>query len=266
MSLPTVTPRRLACVAVVVLSAHGVGCDRKGSVELAPAAQSLAVSSAEPGAATWNYTISPKGGVHVELPGLKERITGDATAAGGALEVAPRDLSKSRGQVRVDLATFSTTTFGSDKDATQTKHARTWLEVQVGDKTNEDMRYAEFAIRAIDGLSATDLSLVAPAKDGPDDVRAVTMTVHGELLVHGHRVPKDDVVEVAFRYAAGAPADSRPNSLQITSKGPLRVVLKEHDVRPRDPAGQLLEWTTNLLSKVADTADVTVRLSATPAT
>jgi hypothetical protein len=44
----------------------------------------------------------------------------------------------------------------------------------------------------------------------------------------------------------------------------MRVVLKEHDVSPRDPAGQLLEWTTSLISKVADTADVTVTLAATP--
>jgi hypothetical protein len=35
-------------------------------------------------------------------------------------------------------------------------------------------------------------------------------------------------------------------------------------VRPRDPAGQLLDWTTNLISKVADTADATVSLTATP--
>jgi hypothetical protein len=45
----------------------------------------------------------------------------------------------------------------------------------------------------------------------------------------------------------------------------MRIVLREHDVRPRDPAGQVLEWTTSLLSKVAETADVTVQLNALPA-
>ncbi len=89
--------------------------------------------------------------------------------------------------------------------------------------------------------------------------------MHGDLLVHGHRVPKDAAVEVAFHYPSGAPADSKPARIQIKSKQPLRVVLKEHDVRPRDPAGQLLDWTTRLISKVAETADVTVDLGATPA-
>jgi len=45
----------------------------------------------------------------------------------------------------------------------------------------------------------------------------------------------------------------------------MRVVLKEVDVQPRDTVGQLTAWTTNLVSKVAEYADVTVTLSAAPA-
>ena len=45
------------------------------------------------------------------------------------LDVAAKDLAQSRGLVRIDLATFATHTFGNDDDATQTKHALTWLEV-----------------------------------------------------------------------------------------------------------------------------------------
>jgi hypothetical protein len=197
---------------------------------------------------------------------LTEHITGDATSVAGSVDIVPTDLAQSRGQVLVDLATFSTTTFGNEKDATQTKHARTWLEVQVGDQMNENMRYAVFAIRSIDELSATDITHVAAIHDGPNDVRAVSMTVHGDLLVHGHRVPKEDAIDVVFYYPSGAAGDSKPTRLQITSKTPMRVVLKEHDIRPRDPAGQLLSWTTSLISKVAETADVTLHLGALPAT
>jgi hypothetical protein len=256
-----------AYIAGLATASQSVGCGKKSdAVPLAPVAHSLAPSTSDAGSAAWRYAIGPSGSVHVELPGLKERITGDATTVGGVVEIVPTDLAQSRGQVRVDLATFSTTTFGTEKDGTQTKHARTWLEVQVGDKTNEEMRYAEFAIRSIDGLSASDLTHVAPTRDGQNDVRAVTMTVHGDLLVHGHRVPKDDLVDVVFYYSAGAAADSKPMRVQITSKTPMRVVLKEHDVRPRDPAGQVLDWTANLISKVAETADVSLRLGALPAT
>jgi hypothetical protein len=190
---------------------------------------------------------------------------GDTTAAAGTVDVVVKDLAQSRGLVRVDLSTFATHTFGNDDDETQTRHARTWLEAVVDGKTNEDMRWADFAIRSIDGLSATDATKVAPTKDGGDDVRTVTMTVHGDLLVHGHKVQKDDVVEVSLRYPSGAAADSKPTRIQIKSKEPMRVVLKEHDVRPRDPAGKALDWTTKLISKVAETADVTFDLAATPA-
>jgi hypothetical protein len=138
---------------------------------------------------------------------------------------------------------------------------------------NESLRWADFAIRSIDGLSASDLRAVAPTREGADQVRQVTMTVHGDLLVHGHKLPKDDVVDVLFHYGADAPraaaaavhdADSKPMRIEIRSKEPMRVVLKEHEVAPRDPAGQVLAWTTSLISKVAETADVSVALAATP--
>jgi hypothetical protein len=249
----------------------GAACSKKDDGPgLAPSASALAVSSAAPAsptAAVWHFAIDPKSTTHVEMPGLKENIKGDTTAAAGTLDVVPGDLAKSRGLVRVDLTTFSTHTFGdSDKDATQTKHARTWLEAVVDGKTEESMRWADFAVRSIDGLTATDLAKVAPAREGgePYDVRRVTMTVHGDLLVHGHKVEKVDVVEATFRYAPGAAPDAKPARIEMKSKEPMKVVLKEHDVRPRDTQGKIAEWTTNLIAKVAETAAVTLDLSATP--
>jgi hypothetical protein len=244
--------------------AIATGCSKKDPpVQLAPAAS--APASAEPVAAAWRYAIDPMSTTHVEMPGLKEHIKGDTTAGAGTLDVVAMDLAQSRGLVKVDLSTFATHTFGNDDDAAQTTHARTWLEVVVGGSVNDEMRYANLAVRSIDGLSATDLTKVSPVKQGAEDVRMVAMTVHGDLFIHGHKTPKDAPVDVAFRYPSGAPADSRPTRIEIKSRGPIRVVLKEHDVRPRDPAGKLLDWTTRLISKVAETADVTVDLGATPA-
>jgi hypothetical protein len=254
--------RRTAALVSVLLAA---ACGKKeDAVQVAPVASALVASSADPGGGAWRYSIDAKSTAHVDMPGLKEHIQGDTTAAAGTFDVTPRDLAQSRGIVRVDLATFATHTFGNDDDASQTRHARTWLEAVVDGKTNEDMRWAEFAIRSIDGLSATDVSKVAPTRDGGDDVRTVTMTVHGDLRIHGHKLPKDDVVEVSFRYPAGAAADARPARIEVKSKQPLRVVLKEYEVQPRAPAGKALAWTTNLLSKVAETADVSFDLNAAP--
>ena len=92
----------------------------------------------------------------------------------------------------------------------------------------------------------------------------MTATVHGDLLIHGHKVQKDDVVEIAFRYAPDATAEAKPVLVTVTSKQPMHVVLKEHDVAPRDTEGKLAAWMTNLVAKVADTADVTMNLKATP--
>jgi hypothetical protein len=254
-------PAALALAATLAMT----GCGKKEDVtQVAPLATALAAPSADPAAGAWHYGVDAKSTAHVDMPGLNEHILGDATAAAGTLDVVPKDLAQSRGIVRVDLTTFATHTFGNDKDATQTTHARTWLEAVVDGKVNEDMRWAEYAIRSVDGLSAPDLAAVAPTHDGGDDVRTVTMTVHGDLRIHGHKVQKDDVVEVAFRYPAGAAADARPTRIEVKSKQPVHVVLKEYEVQPRDPGGKALAWTTSLLSKVAETADVTFDLGAVP--
>jgi hypothetical protein len=258
--------QRATAVTALFATLLASGCSKKDdAAQLAPAASALTESKAEPVSMAWHYVIDPKSTTLVDMPGVKEHIKADTKAAAGTLDVAPKDLTQSRGLVRIDLATFATHTFGNGDDATQTEHARTWLEVTVGDKTNDENRWADFAIRSVDGASGTDLSKVEPTKDGADDVRTVTMTVHGDVLIHGHRVQKDAVVTTDFRYPSGAAADSRPTRIEIKSKEPMHVVLKELDVRPRDPAGQLLDWTTKLISKVAETADVTVDLGATPA-
>jgi hypothetical protein len=256
-----------SCVATLaVLALAGVDCSRKDeTAQLAPAASALAASKTESVATTWHYVIDPKSTTRVDMPGVKEHIKGDTTAATGTLDVVAKDLTQTRGLVRIDLTTFSTHTFGTADDEAQTEHARTWLEVEPGGKASGEMRYADFALRSVDGIAVADLSKVAATKEGPDDVRTVTATVHGDVLVHGHKVQKDAVVDIAFRYPGGAPAEDKAARITIKSKEPVRLVLKELDVRPRDTAGQLLDWTTRLISKVAETADVTVDLGATPA-
>jgi hypothetical protein len=241
------------------------GCGKKDdATALAPSATALASSQAAATARAWHFAVDPKGVTHVDMPGVTEHIVGDTAASDGALDIVPADLAQSRGTLRIDLSTFATHTFGNSHDADQTTHARTWLEAVVDGKTNEPMRWATFAIRSIDGLSATDLTKVAPTKDGGDDVRTVSMTVHGDMLVHGHQLQKDGVVDVAFHSPSGSAPDAVPTKVSIRSKQPLRVVLKEVDVQPRDTVGQLTSWTTRLISKVAEYADVTVDLSAAP--
>lgn len=249
---------RYTALALIALGA--IACGRKDDVlSSAPAASSPAEPEPPPPPTVWHYAVAADGTAHVDMQGAKQHIQGDTTASMGSLDVVGTDLSRTKGSVLIDLASLSTHTFGNGDDDAQTKRAREWLETG-----QQQMRWASLAIRSIDSLSASDLTKVAPVRDGMDDVRTVTMTVHGDLLLHGSKVQEDCPIEVRFRSPAGAAPDVKPVRMQIQSKEPIRVALKDVAVQPRDAKGKATAWTADLLSKVAPTADITVNLVATP--
>jgi len=217
------------------------------------------------------FIIGNESKTSIEMEAPKEKIKAATNGANGTLDVDFTNLANSRGEVKVDLSTITTSTFPeAEKNTSQTTHARTWLEVGDGEsgkldeKTKEANRYAVYAIRSIGNVTEANVTKVAPTKDGADDVRTVTLTTKGELLVHGHKVERDADVEVKFRYDAGAPAD-KPKAIAITTRKPLRVVLAEHDFKPRDGFGKLAKGSFHLLgTKVADNADIVLDLRAKP--
>lgn len=247
------------------------GCDdKKDGVKLAPSASALASSVPPPSATTTKFAIDPtsESSLMLEAPDLT--IKAKTSAATGTLDIDMKNLASSRGEVKVDLTTIVMSTYGTAKDKDQTVHARTWLEVADGesgkldDKVKEQHRYAVYAIRSIENPSATDVTKVAPTKDGTDEVRTVTMTTRGELLVHGHKVDRDAEVEVVFRYEPGAAPD-KPKAVSVKTKKPFRVVLAQHDVKPRDGFGKIAKGSFNLLgTKVAENADISLDLRAKP--
>ncbi len=245
-----------------------VGCKNgDAKPEPAPSASALAPSMAATGAKTFAFTIDPKSTTSIDMPAPKEHIKADTSAAAGTLQIDPMNLTNSRGEVKVDLSTLTTHTFDDpDKNSAQTTHARTWLEVVVNGNMQDANRWAVYAIRSVDNASANDLSKVPAVHEGADDVRKVTMTTHGELLIHGHKVNRDDTVEVAFHYPTGAAGDTKPISITVKSKDPLHVILAEHEVKPRDSFGSLAQKSFSLLgTKVAETADISLDLKAVPA-
>jgi hypothetical protein len=243
-----------------------VGCDKKDE-SAAPAASSVAPSEAPASAMVVSYAIDAGGKTVIDMPAPKEHIKADTTASAGDLKIDLMNLANSRGEVKADLETLKTHTFGDSKDEKQTEHALTWLE--VGEKTPANVRdanrWATFAIRSIDGLSATDLTKVAAEKGGDGDVRTVTLTAHGDFLLHGHKAAKDAALEITFHYPSGAAPSSKPTSIDVRSKAPLHIVLADHEVKPRDNLGALAQNALGLLgTKVAETADVTLDLHASP--
>lgn len=254
-----------------VAAAVGIGCDKKDDPKpVAPAASSLAPSEAPKTSMVVKATIDPAGTTKIDMPAPKEQIKGQTTAAGGHLDVDLMDLSQTRGEVKVDLASFKTSTFGdASKDGTQTTHALTWLEVadpekgKLADDVKAQNKWAVFAIRKIDGLAEKNLEKVPATTENGSDVRKVELVAHGELLVHGHKVDKDVPLVVRFVHPAGAKATSAPSAIGITSKEPLKIALAEHEVRPRDDVGKVAKAAFALLgTKVAETAAVTVDFTA----
>jgi len=259
----------LACVSLAA-----VGCSKKDEggddPKLAPSASSLAVSAPPATAMVVKYAIAPDGKTLIDGPAPAEHLKADTSATAGSLDVDLMNLANTRGEVKIDLATLKTHTFDSAaQDSKQTKDAAGWLE--LGDaapvETREANRWAVYSIPSVDGLSAPDVTKVAATKDAKDgtDVRTVTLTSHGELLLHGHKVDKDAALEARFHYPAGAAADGHPTSIDIVTKAPFKVTVAEHDVKPRDNFGKLAKRAFSLLgTKVADVLDVTFELRATP--
>lgn len=264
--------RTCSISAVVLLALAALaGCEEK-KTNLAPVASSLAPSTLPPASATvTRFAIDPESGTSIEMDAPKEKIRAATTGGGGVIAVDFANLKNTRGEVKMDLSTLKTNTFSeAEKNASQTMHARTWLEVADGEsgKLEEGVkmanRYAVYAIRSVENASAAELSKVTVTKDGADEVRVVGITTKGDLLLHGHKVDRAAEVEVTFRYDPGAAAD-KPKGLSIKSKKPLRVVLADHDVKPRDGFGKIARGSFHLLgTKVADDADISLNLRAKP--
>jgi hypothetical protein len=259
-----------ALLAVAGVLAVASGCDEK-KPNLAPVASALASAAPPTGASVKKFAIDGESKSAIELDAPKEKIKASTSGGTGTLDIDLAHIASSRGEVKMDLSTLTTSTFAEpQKNASQTVHARTWLEVGDGesgkldDKTKETNRYAVYSIRSVENPSVTDVTKVAPTKDGGDEVRTVTLTTKGELLVHGHKVERDAELEVAFRYEPGASAD-KPKAVWVKTRKPLRVVLAEHDVKPRDGFGKLAKGSFHLLgTKVADNADISLDLRAKP--
>jgi len=246
--------------------------NKDNTVSLAPSASSLSASTPAP---TTNkilkLSVDPKSKATIDMPAPKEHITAGTDAAVGNLDVDVMNLANSRGEVKMDLSTLKTGTFKDEsKDSTQTGHARCWLEVADCEdaKTDEAVKtankYAVYAIRSVENLSATDLTKVVPTKEGEGDLRTVTMTTKGEVLIHGHKVDRDADLEVQFHYAPGTAAE-KPTFVTVKTKKPFRITLAEHDVKPRDNVGKIAKASFHLLgTKVADTADISLDIRATP--
>lgn len=258
-------------VALAAIAVLAVGCDKKdgGEVKLAPTASALASSAPPPTAKVVKYTFDTKSKTSIDMVAPKERIKAFTEGGSGELQIDLMNFTNTRGEAKADLKSITMTHWPDAKDnASQSEHARTWLE--VADKLPDDVktpnRWAVFAIRGIEGVSEPNVTKIPVTKDGADDVRIVTCKAKGEFLVHGHKVDKELELELKLRYAPGAKPDDKPTSIDVKTTKPFEVTLAEHDVKPRDDFGKIAKGAFNLLgTKVGEVANVSLEFRATPA-
>jgi polyisoprenoid-binding protein YceI len=225
--------------------------DEPPAARTAPPSASSPAAAAALAAGQRRFEIASGTGTFL-IDAPQEKIKGRSTKVRGNLEVDPADLKTGKGQIEVDLDDLKTETFGdADKDTTQTGHAKNWMEIgpDVEAKRREENRWVRFTIKAIDDANPTKLA-AAEAKNGQ---RTVTVQATGDLWLHG--VASSKKVSVAL--TLDGPPEA-PTSIRIVTSQPLKVSLKEHDVKPRDLAGKFL---AGALEKIGQKIDDTVQIS-----
>jgi polyisoprenoid-binding protein YceI len=239
MTLTGITLPALALSAVTVIAGCSKDPAASGAARTAPSAAGAA-SAGQKRLEVSNGTAT----FLIDAP--LEKIKGRSTKVRGNLDIDPQNLKASKGQIELDLDDLKTETFADDgKNKAQTEHSKNWLEIgpDVDAKHREENRWARFTIKSIEETSA------AKAADGTP----VTMKASGDLWLHGVSSPKTVTATVTIV----GPSDA-PTSVHVVTSQPLRVSLKEHDVKPRDLAGKFL---AGALEKIGQKIDDDVQIS-----
>jgi polyisoprenoid-binding protein YceI len=250
-------------VALVGLVAPG--CEDQKASGLAPTASALVAAPAAPAARTLSVD-RPSSRVTFTMEAPQEKIRGVvAEAVTGSIAVDPKDLTKTTGVLRVDLAGLELfqakaaddgTFAAEEKVELQNRHARAWLE--IGDDAPEAERkkneVVEFAIRSIDAAEPRDVTAATGAE------RKASVTATGEVLLHQRKSTKTVSLEATFTFDG-----DRLTSVRLRTVEPFPIGLAEHDVRPREAFGKLAQKTLDVLApKVAKEAAVAIDLTARP--
>lgn len=261
------TPTRNWLIAAIALaSAAGTGCgnEEKPAVVLAPTSSALAPAKPATMESKKLTVDAASSKVDFLMDAPKEKIRGKVHGTTtGDLQVDFMDVTKSTALLTVDISgieVFQTKAddggkFGDEKkDATQNEHVLNWLEISP--KTEEAARkknaILQFSAKTIEVTGDKDLSKMK----GPE--RKVMMKVTGDFLLHGHKAQKVVELEATFSFDG-----DKPTGVKVKSVKPFSVDLAEHDVKPRDTVGKLLQKGLEALApKVAKEALVSVDFSA----
>jgi len=240
----------LLALALTLAAPHLGGCEDKASPGAAPTSSALAPAKPKTEASR-AFGVEPTGNkVSFVMDAPIEKIFGEAEGAiAGEVFADLEDITKSTGLLKVDLDKLvlyqqkrenEAAAFGErSKSDLQNEHARNWLEIgkDVSEETKGKNRFVELKITKVE-------------TDGPKSVlgmqgaeRKVVLKVTGDLRLHERTAPKTAKIEATFRFEG-----DKPVSVAVKTLEPVGVSLEEHDVRPRDTLGKILQKTQEELS------------------
>ncbi len=262
------TTKALAVALAMLVGLGLAACDDKPSGKLAPLASSLAPAKAH-SVASQRFEVQQKSSqVDFLMAAPIERIHGKAPdSVSGQLFVDLSDITKSQGLIKVDLdklvlfhakrKTEHDDFGGESKNDHQNAHMRSWL--QISDDAPKAMRqanrYVQFKLDKVGSASHKDVLAMKGAK------RKVTVTVSGELLLHGRKVNKTAKLALTFDFNG-----DKPVGVHVETAEPVDVSLEAHDVKPRESFEKLAQKTLAALGqKVAPSAPVSFSFDAKPA-
>jgi len=271
MMRPKLTIPAFAALPALALLAGSLalaGCEDKPNPNAAPTSSALAPAKAATEAAK-SFEIDAAGSkVNFMMDAPIEKIFGDAEgSASGEVFVDATDITKSTGLFKVDLdklviyqqkradekGEFSERT----KNDTQNEHAKNWLGIgkDVPDADKQKHRFIEFKVKKIETTGPKSLAEIQGAE------RTMTLKVTGDFRLNERTVEKTTELTVTFTMNG-----DKPSMIKVKSVQPIAVSLEQHDVKPKDTLGVLLQKTTDELAtlgkKVSKDAMVSIEFSA----
>ena len=261
--------RALPFVTLVALTAAGCSKDEPNP-NAAPVSSSLAPAKPKTDAGKPYAIEAQDAKVSFMMDAPIEKIFGEADGStSGELFVDPEDITRSTGLLKIDLDKLviyqqkradEKAEFGErTKSDLQNEHARNWLGIgkDVAEAERTKHRYIEFKISKIETAGAKNVAGLSGAE------RTMKLDVTGDFRLHERTVQKKAALEVTFVMEGDKVAKVR-----VKSAKPIPVSLEEHDVRPRDTLGAILQKTADELAtlgkKVSKDAMVSFDLHAKP--
>ncbi len=219
-------------------------------------------ASASPVARRAHYVLG-RSRVDFELPARRANPNGRFRVAEGRLDVDLDDLSRSTGQVTLDLMSVEMRGGDGVADPTHTEQALEWLELgaRLTDEKRNTLRRAVFEIRSLDAGHLVSI----PNEDSPVRRRELlsNWAVKGELSLHGVRAPTS--ADVSLTLVPGPRPAGPPAELIIRSRRPLVIELGTHDIRPREARGVPVTKAQAMLGdSVGRSARLTFELTFVP--